>query len=54
MFVFYRVDSDRSGHISANELQQALSNGVYAILLNWRRFRSVLLNARFIPNRTNV
>jgi len=28
-FVFIRVDKDRSGAISADELQQALSNGTW-------------------------
>ncbi|XP_070574730.1 programmed cell death protein 6-like [Ptychodera flava] len=28
--VFQRVDKDRSGHISADELQQALSNGTWS------------------------
>lgn len=27
--VFTRVDKDRSGHISANELQSCLSNGTW-------------------------
>lgn len=28
--VNFRVDKDRSGHISADELQQALSNGTWS------------------------
>lgn len=27
--IFYSVDKDRSGYISADELQQALSNGTW-------------------------
>ena len=30
LFKFYRVDKDRSGYISADELQRALSNGTWA------------------------
>lgn len=29
IYIFYRVDKDRSGYISADELQQALSNGTW-------------------------
>lgn len=33
--VFQRVDKDRSGHITADELQVALSNGLYAFIISY-------------------
>lgn len=48
-YVIRRVDKDRSGAISTNELQQALSNGIYSTiwLSSLIKFNSLILYLPF-------